>query len=130
MQYRVLMDFKDGRGANVIQEWLQTLPVATRMDFQSKLRYLEQMQQPPRNLLKKLAYGDCAGLWEVRLDRENVEYRVLSFQGPGRAQLTMLLVATERDGKFVPRTACRTAKQSMSIARHNVRRVCEHDWSA
>ena len=129
MQYRVFMDFLDDKGRNLIHEWLLSLRVPTRQDFQRKLEALEQMQRPPTNFLKKLKHGECAGLWEVRLDRDNTEWRILGFQGPGNGQHTLAFVARERDYKFEPRSACKLAhKRRVAVLNDPKRRTCAHRW--
>lgn len=40
----------------------------------------------------------------IKLDR--VQCRLIGFFGPARREFTLLLVAKEKGGKLIPRTAC------------------------
>jgi hypothetical protein len=129
MRYREFHDFIDRGGGNPIREWLHSLEVAARIEFQEALRTLEEVQQPSRNELKPLTEGKCKGLWEVRLRWKKVQYRPIGFQGPGKRELTLLFVATIRDNKLNPPNTCDTANRRRALVEADpIRRKCEHRY--
>jgi hypothetical protein len=53
-------------------------------------------------------YGECEGLWEIRFEADGVQHRPLGFF-QGSDVFTLAFCAQEKDGKFVPLSACKTA---------------------
>jgi len=128
MIYRRFLDFTDDSGESVIREWLRGIAdVQARSDIQELIRRLEVEKRPSLNDLKKLTQGDCKGIWELRIKCNGVQYRPLGYFGPWKNQFTILVGATERDRKLVPRDACATARKRMRLVeQYREGRVCEH----
>jgi len=98
-------------GVDAIEEWYEAQPAKLRAKFDTRLRYL---QQQPRSAWTRPYFdtlkGECAGLGEVRFEWGNVQHRPIGFFS-GELEFTLVFVATERDDKFVPRTACETSQR-------------------
>lgn len=73
---------------------------------------------------------ECQGLYEVRLEVRNVQYRLLGFHGPGQGTGTLVFGARETDDHFVPANACDQAREIMDkvIADPNKHRR-KHDYT-
>jgi hypothetical protein len=77
--------------------------------FRSRLRYLSQLEQNEwREPTIKTLHGECRGLSEIRFKGDGVEQRPLGFVS-GRYEFTLLFWATEKNNRFVPKSACATA---------------------
>lgn len=125
------LDFVDDRGENVIQRWLQGLPPSARNSVKAKMttriEYLEvtPVFRPPH---ARDLHGECAGLFEIRF-KSNVQYRPLACYGPDTAkEVTLLMGATEREGRFEPPGACLTALRRKALIFADRRHVCPHDF--
>lgn len=86
---------------------------AVQGKFFSRLVTLAQLDisQWREPLFKTLT--NQSGLSEIRFKAEGVQQRPLGFRS-GQHEYTLLLWATERGGRFVPRSACETAKSRMT----------------
>ena len=74
------------------------------------MQRLKKESWPP-SYFSLLQGGHWAGLGEVRLKLDQVNYRIISFFGPDRGEFTMLLVAVEKDWKLTPKDAQKIAKR-------------------
>ena len=86
------------------------MPVKCRARMDRWVRYLEATE-PKRwtpELIKPLKWHD--GIYELRIECLNVEYRPLGCFGPHEKQFTLLIGAIEKDSKFIPLQAPETAK--------------------
>jgi hypothetical protein len=79
-------NFVDGRGQNVIKEWLDGLPPKAKAKINARVRALAVIDEWPRLWIKKLhGYDD---IFEMRVVLFNVQYRPLGFYGPARHEFT------------------------------------------
>lgn len=108
-------DCLDLQGRNVVRDGISALPPSQRDEAKAALnnrllgwQLKEQLGMPEARML----HGECDGLFELRvtLRKANVQLRPLCCFGPGRRQVTILFIAVERGGKFVPLTACSIAQ--------------------
>jgi hypothetical protein len=77
--------------------------------FLSRLRILAQLTQDEwHDTYHKALSGSCDGLSELRFKANGVQQRPLGFHS-GYREFTILVWATEKGGRFVPRSACATA---------------------
>lgn len=77
--------------------------------FRSKLRFLAQLERSEwREPLFKFLHGECSGLGEIQFKGDDVEQRPLGFVS-GHQEFTLLFWAVEKNGRFVPKSACATA---------------------
>ena len=102
-------DFQDAAGSNLIETWLNSkeVPLSDREDVRRTLRArLEAHQntdlEPPQF---KPLHGVLAGLVEIKLKVGGTLYRPIVWIGPGRGEVTILVGAKERNGRFVPKEA-------------------------
>ena len=130
-------DYINAQGENEILQWLHNVGgrgkngIKFRAAFTERLLGLEGTPQvdwsrPPAAVL----HGDCAGLYEVRKEIKNVQYRLIGFHGPGEATGTLVFGAREVNDKFVPSNTCQIAQEIKALVLSNpgvYRR--EHDWS-
>lgn len=102
--------YVNDRGEDVIDVWYQAQPERLQAKFDARMRHLvaqprEAWTRPYFDML----HGKCKDIGEVRWEYKNVQYRLLGcFSGP--MQFTLLLVATESEGRFVPKNACMQAQ--------------------
>jgi hypothetical protein len=68
--------------------------------------------------LFKSLVGDCDGLSEIRFKADKVQQRPLCFRS-GEREHTIVFWATEKGDKWVPRSACATAKQRKAEVLNN-----------
>ena len=101
-------DYIDSAGLNVIEQWLHSLPQSARLEINTRIQYLEVLRRlvrPDTAMLK----GECHGLMELRITHNKIRYRPLACYGPGDRQITLLMGAIEKGGRFEPLSACKTA---------------------
>ncbi len=120
-------DYVTEDGENEILAWLNDLPKRAKIRINtaiSRLEVMERLEMPYARVLK----GPCAGLMELRIPVENVQYRPLCCYGPGEKEVTLLFGAIEKGGRFVPLSACSTALiRKAQIGEEG--RTCDHDFS-
>lgn len=84
--------------------------------FRSKLGILAQLEPGEwREPLCKKLNGECDGLVEIRFKSDGVQQRPLGFVS-GPYEFTLLFWATEKNNRFVPKSACATALVWMQAA--------------
>lgn len=123
-------NYVDDRSRNVIRAWVdEDVPPHARKDVRRRLNArldiiadLNQLGPPQVTAL----HGECEGLMEIKFEIGNVQYRPLACYGPGSDEVTLLMGATERGGRFVPANACATAL-SRAARIYEPGRVCPHD---
>jgi hypothetical protein len=69
--------------------------------------------------------GKYRELGKLRFKVAGVQHRPLGFFGPGRKTFTLLIWATERDGKFDPPSVRDTALRRMVEVKQDLRRADE-----
>jgi hypothetical protein len=96
--------------------------------FRSKLLILAQLEITDwrEPLFKVLVDQD--GISEIRFKADNVEQRPLGFWS-GEAEYTLLLWATEKNNRFIPKNACVTAKARKAACMAD-RRLSHDLWFA
>ncbi len=85
------------------------MPVKARAKLDTLIRHLEatpKQQWHPGQFKPLRGYR---GIFEVRACYKNVEYRPLGCFGPELKQFTLLVGAIEKDSKFIPLSAPKTA---------------------
>ncbi len=110
-RYHLLDDQKTG-----VRHVYSNAHPETRARFASKLKYLGSLAIVDwREPLFKVLKGQD-GLSEIRFKAKGVQQRPLGFRS-GDTEYTLLFWATEKGNKFVPLSACDTAKTMMAAAR-------------
>jgi Phage derived protein Gp49-like (DUF891) len=104
----------------VVSTWFHAQSEAVQAAFEIRLDFLKVRppsvwQRPYVGTLR----GECKGLFEIRLEVGNVQYRPIGYYA-GELQFTILAFATERDSKLVPASVCALAKRRKTLI--------EQDW--
>ncbi len=115
---------------NLIHAWLQELPKSVKAKFTNWLLHLEGVGpgEWKRPLVDTLT-GDCDGLFEIRVERSRINYRILGCHETGERRPT-LLHGFIKPGAKVPKAECQTAlmrKENVSGDLDGSREV--HDYS-
>ena len=119
-------DFLNGRGLNVVREWIVTLPPAAQAKIDTIILLLQvQKVWPPQYVSALQGYS---GIYELRAGSCGVQYRPLGCHGPRRKEFTILIGTVEKGGKL-PRRDCETAVERKKIILGDLGRTCEHDFS-
>ena len=107
--------YVSARGTSLAEDWLEGQTPAVQARFEAAFRHLEQQ---PREVWKRPHFdtlkGECSGLGEIRFKADSVQHRPIGFFGPNRGEFTFLLFAIEKDNSFIPKRACKTARQRKS----------------
>ena len=109
---RTFKDFVDANGENVIRSEFNSLPPGIRKKYKAKLEWklahLQVVRQLEMPHVRQLT-GPCSGIFEIRFEIGNVQYRPLCCYGPSDGDVTILVLAKEVGSQFVPASACATA---------------------
>ena len=122
----VLRTYRSSAGTDEVDGWYRGLSSKLRAKVRVRLGYLRQ--QPRSQWIRPyfaLLSGDCARLGEIRFKLDRSQLRLLGYFGPERLEFTILLVATERDGRFNPRDACITCQRRRQAVQTNQERSGE-----
>lgn len=123
------LDYVDGDGVNRISEWLRSLPVEARVEFEALLDTLKGTERFDRPQVGRLS-GKYRELWEFRFKDHvhNVIYRPLFCFGPGTVgkEVTILVGATKKNNRLIPPNICNTALVRAGEIRRNRRQVTKH----
>ena len=114
-------------GTDVIDAWYEAQPAPLQAKFDTRMRFL---QQNPRDKWVRPYFdtlgNECAGLGEVRFEWKNVQYRPIGFSS-GEMEFTLVFVAEEHGGAFVPRNTCRQcqSRKAEVISHREKARDCD-----
>lgn len=117
------------RNVDVIRQAHDERSKKVQAKFLSRMKTIAQMSRTewPTELIKPLS-GPGSGLLEIRFFAERVEQRPICFVS-GDRELTLLMWAEEKGGRFVPPTALETAQKRKQDAEQDRSRT--HDiWLA
>lgn len=123
--------FCNAQGDDLFEKEYRAQPVGARAEFRATLNGLRD--QPTiegwcrPNGFDRLA-GKYRELGKLRFKALNVQHRPLGFFGLGYKIFTLLVWATERDGKFDPPGVRDTALQRMKLVRENPARAHDLDF--
>lgn len=114
--------YVSARGTDEIRAWHDAQSTRVQAKFRGRLRFL---CQTPRAGWKREPFDMLHGydLGEIRFNADGVEYRPLGFFSPGMV-FTLVICATEKGGKFVPRNAAEIAEQRKKEIELDVSRSC------
>ena len=119
-------DFLDGRGLNVIREWIIALPSSAQAKFDTIILVLQAVKIWPAQYVSALRGYE--GIYELRIGSSGVQYRPLGCHGPERKQFTILIGSIEKGGKL-PKSDCETAIERRKIILKDRGRTCEHEFN-
>jgi hypothetical protein len=116
--------FITARGTDVIQKWLDDLPIKAQVAIDERIRFLATLQHWERPFAAKLkGYDD---IWEVIVQSERVQYRPLGCFGPGEKVFSLLIGAVEKGNRFEPKDAPTTAEKRKNLVYQNERYLDEY----
>jgi hypothetical protein len=120
--------FKDENGKNVIEDWLQKLPITAQDTIDTRLRYLVVLEQWARPAFDKIKGAE--GIHEIRAKDHsaNIEYRVFGCFGPERKEFTLLVGAYKKGTVYNPKDYMNTFKRRYKYFLENKESVDEYRW--
>lgn len=120
-------NYVSASGENEVLAWLNDLPKQAKAKINAMIRRLELLEDLRMPQVRQL-HGQCSDLFELRIKGAgNIQYRPICCHCPENKEVTILTGATERGGKFVPRSACSTAQmRKAEIAEKG--RTCDHNF--
>jgi len=120
--------FSNPRGEDLFDRDYRNQAPETRAEFRATLNGLLAQEDitgwSRPNGFNRLS-GRYRQLGKLRFKVSNVQHRPLGFFGPGRRTFTLLIWATERDGKFYPPNIRDTALRRMNEMMVDPRRARE-----
>ena len=118
--------FLGAGGRDVVEKWLKDQSRSAAAEFLNIVTALadqpaEDWRRPEYSVLSR----ECVGLSEIRFKADNAQYRWLGTFIDG--DFVLLLPAKQRDRKFVPPKACKTAlkRKKESIRNPERTHVCD-----
>ena len=119
----IFKDFVSDRGENDIRRWLNTLPKKVVFKIETRLKYLQEVDQLKFPYVEKWTGEE--DLFEVRVVFSGVQYRILGCYGQERTDFLLLIGAVEKDWQLEPKNAVKIAKSRMQLI-SNRSNFCEH----
>jgi hypothetical protein len=127
MNYWKLKVFNSGRGSDVIDEWLDSLPIDARARIRTHLAFLVTLKDWGRPYAHKLKGKNIDPIWEIIIKWNKIQYRPLGCFGPEEDNFTILIGAIERStGIFEPRNAPITAKKRCTLIHEDRRYMSDY----
>jgi len=117
-------DFLDGRGVNLIGQWLDVLPDKARAKIDTRILFMRAIPVWPEQYVS--AIKSWPELVELRVVSAGSQYRPVGFYGPQRREFTIVLGAIER-GKL-PSRVLEAANENRKIVLSDASRICEHQF--
>ena len=124
-------DYLGPSGRNAIRDWIENQPAGTRQRLKARLNTLvaelQNVLEPQfdrRHNVGQLR-GPCAGLYELTLKIDRIQFRPIGVYGPEQHEFTLLAGAEERDGQLRPDGVCETAHERSGHIRER-NRICLH----
>jgi len=121
--------FANARGEDLFDQDYRRQTPEVRAEFRATLNGL--LAQPDiigwsrANGFDRLSGKKFRALGKLRFKVRNVQHRPLGFFGPGRQAYTLLIWATERDGKYAPPGIRERALRRMADVQRNPGRAHE-----
>lgn len=112
-----LYDYVDDGGKNLFKAWTEALQKPARAKLNAKL---DMLKTQGRKLFPELLTGTpTAGILKLRFKAGNVALRPMLCEGPlnMEKEYTLLMGATERDDKFNPPNADKTADKRKNLVK-------------
>jgi hypothetical protein len=121
----VLRAFTADYSRTVVAEWFSLQTGRVQGAFETRLKFLIGQ---PRSVWKRPYVGtltrECKGLYEIRLKVDNVQHRPIGYYS-GELEFTILVFATERDWKLVPKNVCGLANERRALIERDGRHARE-----
>lgn len=120
------MDYIDPSLENQISQWRAGLPNRARGKFDQRLDRLAGLPKEEWPILWAKPLQGVQGVFEIRFEVGNVQYRPLFCFGPENSQLSLLAGAVEQDDKLVPRGIAKKAESRKLEIEADHSRVTKH----
>ena len=117
-------DLQDGRGVNLIRQWLDTLPRKASAKIDTRILFMQAIPVWPEQYVSSLT--GWPKLIELRVVSDGNQYRLLGFYGPRQREFTLVLGTIEK-GKLPPRIL-EAADDSRTLVTAGRSRICEHEF--
>lgn len=130
-----IYDYIDHRGENVVLAAINGFPISAKAAINLFVANIEVTPPPlDRRLVKPLKdkNGERGkGLYEFRVNSYGVQYRPIVWYGPEskKREMTILAVAVEQNGRFVPSGICQTCWTRIARLQRNEAKYSYHDFS-
>ena len=120
-------DFLDGRGVNLIREWLDSsdVPEKASAKIDARILYMQAVRLWPEQYVSSLV--GWPELVELRVVSAGSQYRPIGFYGPDRGEFTIVLGAIEK-GKL-PKRVLQAADDNRKIVLADRSRIREHEFA-
>ena len=92
------LDYVEVDGTNVIEVWLESLPIKAQARVDSRILAMMGQIIWPEGWVS--AYEVYDGILEMRITNAGIQYRPLGCYGPEQRQFTLLIGAIEKDGRI------------------------------
>jgi len=124
----IFLDYVDRNGINRISEWLMSISLEARVEFEASLDILRGKSLLTRPQTGKLN-NELDGLYEIIFKVSNLQYRPMFCYGPDTTarEITILVGATKKNNRLIPPGIGNTAKlRAKEIWAGDRKRVIRH----
>ncbi len=119
--------FRSDTDSELIRGWYKSVDSKVKAAFDVRIKYLSQRKPQDWGLpFYRALHGECAPLGEIRFKANKLHYRPIGIFS-GKNEFTILFFATEKGGKFVPKTSCKVAQKHMDLVKSNKEKYT-HEW--
>ena len=122
------MDFLDHRGRNLIDEWFRRIPDSAEAKIETRMLMMRDLPREDWASSWVSPYKGAEGIFELRIEHKDIQYRPLWFFGPKQRGLTLLVGATEVGDKIKPRSAPRVAQDRRNELLLDPTRNTKHEF--
>jgi hypothetical protein len=107
-----LVDRRSPESETIVKQWYESQYEDVQIAFTARMKFLRGLPEDgwDRPYVGQLRRKECKGLFEIVISMPDVEHRPIGYFS-GKMEFTIVAFATERDGKFDPKTICETAKR-------------------
>jgi hypothetical protein len=107
-----LVDRRSAKQETIVAQWYERQQEDVQIAFVTRMKFLRGLPEDgwDRPYVGQLRWKECKGLFEIVISVHEVEHRPIGYFS-GKMEFTIVAFATERDGKFEPRSVCETAQR-------------------
>ena len=121
-------DFVNGRGDNVIHDWLHSLDSKARAKVNSILAHLETEETLTGSRYTHKMDG-TDHIFEVIVDTKGLALRPLFFYGPSKGEATLVIGAEKKNDRLIPPDALEIAERRRAQVLNGQNETRDHDVS-
>lgn len=105
--------FIDRKGVNEIDDWLKGMDSKFSARVRRVIAHLEAQKDMRGGYFKNVT--GYKNIYELRFTHNNIQHRPLGCFGPGQDEFTLVFLAEEKGGKFVPKDAPEKAEKIFKL---------------